>query len=217
MAINSDQGFTGQLQPQSGTSDVGAQNFAIAQFLTRVRTATLVQVKSCTNTGDVSPVGRVDVLPLVNQLDGSLKAVPHAVIYDVPYLRLQGGTDAVILDPKPGDIGIAVFADRDISAVKSSKQQSNPGSGRTFDFADGLYLGGVLNDVPQQYIRYYSGGIEIVSPTKIRMAAPEIEIAAGSTISVTSPGGDVVVQGISQVTHVHDGVTSGGSTTGGPQ
>jgi len=217
MAINSDQGFVGQRQQTSATSDINAINFVISQFLARVRTATLVQVQKCTNAGELAPVGRVDVLPLVNQLDGALNAVAHAVIYDVPYLRIQGGTDAVILDPKPGDIGIAVFSDRDISAVKSSKQQSNPGSGRTFDLADGLYLGGVLNGAPKQYVRYSADGIEVVSPTKIRLAAPSIEITAASTIAVTSPGGDVVVQGVSLVTHVHGGVTPGGSDTGVPE
>jgi hypothetical protein len=217
MATNNDTGFTGQLKPPMAGSDIDALTFAIQQFLNRVHTATLVKVLACTNAGDVSPVGRVDVLPQVNQLDGALQAMPHAAIYDVPYLRVQGGADAVIIDPKPGDIGVALFAERDISAVKSSKQQSNPGSGRMMDIADALYLGGMLNGVPQQYLRYYAGGIEVVSPTKIRLAAPQIEIAAGSSISVTSPSGDVVVKGISLVTHVHGGVTPGGATTAGPQ
>ena len=131
---------------------------------------------ACTNEGDLSPVGFVDIMPLVNQIDGKGNPTPHVTIYNIPYLRLQGGTNALILDPQVGDIGIAVFASRDISKIKSTKAQANPGSGRSYDFADGLYLGGVLNAVPQQYVRFSSSGIEIVSPTKITLTAPDIEI-----------------------------------------
>ena len=94
--------------------------FLISQALNRVSTATLVKVVSVTNAGGLSPVGFVDVQPLVNQLDGAGNAVPHGVLHRLPYFRLQGGADAVILDPKVGDIGMAAFANRDISLVKTS-------------------------------------------------------------------------------------------------
>ncbi|MDR0478494.1 MAG: oxidoreductase, partial [Burkholderiaceae bacterium] len=178
---------------------------------------TLVQVQSCTNAGDLSPVGRVDVQPLVNQLDGALNAVPHAVVYDVPYLRVQGGANAVIIDPQPGDIGIAVFASRDISAVKSSRQQSNPGSGRKMDMADALYLGGVLNGAPAQYVRFGDDGITVHSPQKITLSAPNIEINADNAITATAPQATInaatLINGpLSQGT----GEAGGGATMAGP-
>ncbi|MDR0458635.1 MAG: oxidoreductase [Burkholderiaceae bacterium] len=210
-------GWRSQLIPQQATTQIDAFTFAVRQILNRAHTATLVKVLSCTNAGDVSPVGRVDVQPLVDQLDGALNAVAHAPIYDVPYQRIQGGTNAVIIDPQPGDIGIAVFADRDISTVKASGSRGAPASARSMDMADALFLPGALNAAPAQYVRLYGGGVEIVSPVKIRLAAPEIEIAADASLSITAPGGDVVVQTISLVNHVHGGVTSGGSTTDVPQ
>lgn len=130
-----------------------------------MQTATLVRVEACTNDGELSPVGFVDVTPLVNQVDGAGNPTPHVTIFGLPYSRFQGGTSAIILDPQAGDIGVAVFASRDISKVKSTKAQANPGSLRTYDFADGIYLGGLLNGTPTQYIRFTDSGIEIVADT----------------------------------------------------
>ncbi len=44
----------------------------------------------------------MDVLPLVMQQTGDGHAVPHDVIYNVPYIRVQGGKTAIILDPQVG-------------------------------------------------------------------------------------------------------------------
>lgn len=102
--------------------------FAISQAIAKVQTATLVQIMAVTNAGEVDPVGFVDIMPLVNQVDGNGNPTPHVTIYNIPYLRIQGGTNAIIIDPQVGDIGIAVFTSRDISKVKSTKAQANPGS-----------------------------------------------------------------------------------------
>jgi hypothetical protein len=80
----------------------------------------------------------------------------------------------VIIDPQPGDIGIAVFASRDITNVKSTKAQSTPGTFRTHDFSDGMYLGGLLNGTPTQYIRFDTGGVSVVSETAISMTSPAV-------------------------------------------
>src|SRR6185503_3914263 len=159
--------------------------FVFNQLLRGLATATVVRVEACTNDGGLAPVGFVDVTPLVNQVDGAGQPTPHDVVYGIPYQRVQGGANAVIIDPEPGDLGIAVFASRDISAVKTAKAPANPGSARTFDYADGMYIGGILNAVPQQYIRFSEDGIELVSPTKVRLQAPVIELA-GAVHQTTS-------------------------------
>lgn len=180
-------GYKGAQDPSSSTSDFNAHAFLIRQILSQVSTATLVQIKVVTNSGGISPVGFVDVLPLVNQVDGNNNAMPHGVVHNVPYFRLQGGTNAVILDPQVGDIGICLFADRDISAVKKNKAASMPGSRRRFDMADGLYIGGVLNGTPTQYVAFASGGITVVSPTKVTVQAPNVEMDASTGFTVNSP------------------------------
>lgn len=187
-------GFSALQRPETDTSDFNAQTFLIWSVLNRVRTCSLVKVLAVTNNGGVSPVGFVDLQPLVNQLDGAGNSEPHAPVFDCPYFRLQGGSNAVIIDPQIGDIGIAVFADRDISSATANKGEANPGSKRKFSMADGLYLGGVLNGVPTQYVQFSTAGIKLHSPSAIVLEAPDIqlsgqtvEIVATTSATVTTP------------------------------
>ena len=209
---NNGEGFLGLQSLQSGGSEFNAQMFLIQSVLSKISTVTLVQVKAVTNNGGVEPVGFVDILPLVNQIDGAGNAVQHGTIYKCPYFRLQGGTDAIILDPKVGDIGIALFADRDISSVTANRSQANPGSRRRFDMSDGLYLGGVLNGVPAQYVRFTADGIVILSPSKVTIQAPSIFLDGNVTSSGTFTNNGTNISS----THVHGGITPGGSNTDTP-
>ncbi len=170
----------GSLAPQSTWGEFNNLAFMVQQALAKMQTATLVRIESCTNSGGLSPVGFVDVTPLVNQLDGQGNPTPHVTIYNVPYFRLQGGANGVIIDPQKGDIGVAVFASRDISQVKTTKKQGNPGSHRQYSFADGMYLGGMLNGTPTQYIQFSAAGIKIHSPTAIILEAPDIQLNAAT-------------------------------------
>lgn len=193
-------GYRGLQQPTDASSDFNAQSFIVWQILRSIAGARLVEVTAVTNSGGVSPVGFVDVQPLVNQLDGSDNAVPHAVVHNLPYFRLQGGANAVIIDPQVGDIGLAIIEDRDISSVKANKAQANPGSKRIFDMADGLYVGGFLNGAPTQYVQFSAAGVNVVSPTKVTLQAPLVEVDASTSFTVNSPqsgfSGTVIVQGL---------------------
>lgn len=141
------------------------QRFMTEQLLGRVRTAQLVQVKAVTNKGEVKEVGFVDVLPLVKLMDGEGTTYSHGVVNGLPYFRLQGGKDkAVILDPKVGDIGVAVFADRDISGVKRQKKEVPPASFRRFDMADGMFFPCFLGGKPSCYVRFTDDNDIIASP-----------------------------------------------------
>jgi len=168
----------GFINPWSTQGDYNVQLFAIQAALAKMQTATLVQVKSCTNDGAVGPFGTVDVVPMVAQIDGAGNTTPHLTVFELPYLRLQGGENAVIIDPQPGDIGIAVFASRDISNVKTTQAPAAPGTFRSYAWEDGMYLGGVLNGTPTQYLRFASGGVEVVSPTQVTLTAPAVRAGA---------------------------------------
>lgn len=221
-------------QPSDVASEYATMRFVIESLMSRLATCTLVRVVACSNDGGVSPVGTVDVQPLVNQIAGNGSAMPHGRLYKLPYVRAQGGTSAIILDPKPGDLGLACFASRDISAIKSPTGTAqarasdtrglNPGSKRQYNMSDGLYVGGLLNAVPTQYVRFSDDGVTVVSPDVIRLQAPTIELAGNvvqtdgditATGSVTAEG-DVVGEGVSLHDHVHSGVTAGGGTSGPP-
>ena len=197
---------TGQQKPSSTWGEFNNMAFMVQQAIGKLQTATLVKIEKCTNSGGLSPVGFVDVTPLVNQLDGAGNPTPHVTIFNVPYFRLQGGKNAIIIDPEPGDIGVAVFASRDITKVKATKAAANPGSFRQYSFADGLYLGGMLNAVPEQYVQFSTAGIRVHSPTQIKLDAPDIrleaqtvEINASASATVTTPtftvNGNTVING----------------------
>jgi hypothetical protein len=123
-------------EANTASSEFNMLNFLIWSVLSRVNTCTMVQVMAVTNSGTDIPAGFVDIMPLVNLVDGAGNVVPHGTIFKCPYFRLIGGTNAVILDPVAGDIGLACFADHDISSVIANQAQSNPGSWRRFDMSD---------------------------------------------------------------------------------
>lgn len=157
----SDFGY-GQKDPSDSTSKFNELMFVIRQELGRLRIMTVVEVVAVTGGGGaVGQAGTVDVLPMVNQIDGLGNAVPHGVVHGIPYYRMQAGISAVIMDPVVGDLGLALISDRDISSVIANRGQANPGSLRQFDLSDSIYLGGVLNAAPTQYVQFTSTGITI--------------------------------------------------------
>jgi hypothetical protein len=227
--VSEDRSYAGTQQLASAASEFNQLDFIVRSIMGRNATATLVIVKAVTNDGEVSPVGLIDVQPMVAQLDGKGKATPHGIIHNVPYLRVQGGANAIIIDPKVGDIGIAVFASHDISSVKVNKAPANPGSRRRFDYADALYLGGVLNGTPEQYIRFKSDGDIEIKPNAKLFVLGDVEIQGDTKITgdvdidgeahaagEISSDTDVIADGISGKNHTHGGVTTGGGDTGPP-
>lgn len=175
-------GYAGQQGIPDGASPFNVMTAIIAGALGRVRTMALVKVVAVTNEGGLSPVGFVDVLPLVKQVDGVGNATPHGTIFNLPYFRLQGGSNAVIMDPQVDDVGIAVVADRDSSSVKSTKAEATPGSKRRFSLADGVYVGGILNGAPEQYVRFTDDGMILADKNGNVLSMESGKIAATTTV-----------------------------------
>lgn len=231
----SDPGVYGQWSPQDFATEYQALAFVIERILSQGAVCAWVQVVSCSNSGSVSAVGTVEVRPLVNQVVPGGVPVPHGVLTEVPYLRLQGGTSAVIIDPVAGDIGLALFASRDSSLVRKAAlgiglalgKLFNPGSRRQYDWADGVYLGGILNAVPTQYVQISPAGITLSSQQQITLTAPTITIDGSNAVNISglvdangaqiSTSGEVTDGlGIVLGTHKHSGVTTGSGTSGPP-
>lgn len=165
------------------------QEFIIGRMLGRVHTTQLVRVLAVRPTA--GKVGFVDVLPLVQETDTARKVIEQAPVYNVPFFRYQGGTSAVRLDPEVNDIGLCNFAERDITSVKATTQQGPAATDRRHDIADALYVGGVLNGDPTQYVWLHAqaGGIDIHSPASINITADEdITIDAGGDVLVRAGG-----------------------------
>lgn len=211
-----DDGYLGQ-PPTTGTGDFNADSANILRILARVETAALVRVVACTNDGGLAPIGTVDVQPLVHQVDGYGKATPHGTIYGLPYLRMQGGSSAVILDPVAGDLGVAVFASRDTSAARSSLAPALPGSGRRHDPADGTYIGLCLGGAATQYLQFLANSLNIVSPGTITLTVGQSSIViSASGVAINSPSLTHNGKNIGN-THVHPDVATGNGTTGQPE
>ncbi|WP_086648304.1 hypothetical protein [Gluconobacter sp. DsW_056] len=98
----------------------------VQQAISALGTNVLVKV-SAVHAGD-GIVGTVDVTPMVHQQTSDGTAVPHGTIYGVPYLRIQGGACAVIVDPVAGDIGYIIISGRDQSNVVATQAPALPGS-----------------------------------------------------------------------------------------
>lgn len=234
--------YYGNVQPSDDASAYNELVFQINAIMKRVNTCMPVQV-TAVKAGGLGPVGFVDVQVMVTQLTGNNTVVANPSIQNVPYFRVQGGKNAVIIDPQVGDIGVACICQRDISSVKKVRAVAPPGSHRMFSFSDAVYFGGTLNGTPEQYIKFDGSGIAVYSPTKITCTAPEILMEAENSITMDAPvveitgsigqtgekgtgakftggientGGTTSSNGIVVETHLHPGVEPGGSNTGTP-
>ncbi len=187
-------GYAGTQDATSANDEYGATTFVIRAILAGLHHVDLCRVVAVDTPGGLALAGTVGVQPLVNQLDANGNAVAHGVVNGLPYCRIQGGANAIIIDPQVGDIGMCLFADRDISSVVAARDTANPGSARRCDMADGVWLGGLLNGVPTQYVMFTEDGVSVVSPTAITMNAPEITLTApvvtidaSSSTTITTP------------------------------
>lgn len=181
--------YAGQMTPAVTEDLFNALSFLVTQIMNRKWTMTLCLVKTV-NGGGLGVPPTVDVQPMVNQVDGYNQKTEHGTIYGLPVFRLQGGTGAIIADPKAGDIGLMACAMRDISIVVETKAVANPGSARTYDPADGLYIGAFLGAQPEQYVQFTDDGMKIADKN-----GNTIELGAGGITITPKTGSPVVVDG----------------------
>ena len=225
-------------RPQDTSSEANAQQFLMHQFLMGKAFITIALVTSVNDSGEV-----VSVKPMVDGFTGGGDRIPAGVISGVPVWRLQRGASAVIMPPIEGDIGLIAICDRDITAVKATKDAALPGSNRTHSYSDAIYLGGVLNAEPSQYVKFANDGIDIVSPLVVQVNGNTVVVNAEEKISLNAPiieangqltqgsgsyagdaifggtitaTGEITGSGIKLSKHNHSGVERGSSNTDSP-
>lgn len=200
--------YAGQRSAASGAGPYNTMAKVIEALVGGMATATLAQVKAVHPGGELSQ-GTVDVQLLVDQIDSIGNATPHGIVFGLPYARVQAGTNALIIDPEVGDIGVVVFASRDISSVivnaaklaAGKVTSANPGSFRRFDYADGLYLfSGLGTAQPANYIR--------VTDALIKMSAPSVT-TTGNLVAGTGDTGTFQSADGKTVTVMNGIITSG--------
>jgi len=218
-----DRFYLGEANVHDFQSEYNKLIFVVNQVLKDIQTATLVKVMGV-DAGGEGPVGTVNVTPLLEQIDANRNTYPHGVIFSLPYLRIQGGTNAIIIDPVIGDIGICIFANKDISNVIKTKKQAAPASYRQFSFSDGLYLGGVLNNTPVNFVEFNNNKIKITSQTTVIVNSPSGTTINGNltvngninTTGTIDADGNITSGSISLQNHLHSAVQSGGDNSGPP-
>ena len=157
-----------------------AQQFIIQKLIRGIHTAAIVKVLAVYPTA--GKVGFVDVQPMVLDQDTNGVVIAQSPIYTIPYFQLQAGASAVILAPAVGDIGLCTFMARDSSNVAKTLQPGAAPTNRAYSSADGLYIGGVLNPDPTQWVKFLpGGGIDI-------HAEGDLSMSATGTLSVTVTG-----------------------------
>lgn len=158
-------------------SEANTLHFVVNKLISEVRTMTIVKVLAVEFPDGQNIYGTVDLQPLINRVDFDGFTQSMTPIYNVPFIRLQGTSNsAIILNPKIGDIGIAIVCDRDNDAVLSTKKQANPLSNRANSLADSVYIGGILNAKPTQYVEFTDDAINITSPNNINFKANAVNI-----------------------------------------
>jgi hypothetical protein len=156
------QGFFGQRSLSSSTSGFNHNDFQGRQLMSEARTGVPVKIIAV-HGGGMAGAPTVDVQILVKQQDLQGNTTSHGIIYGIPVHRQQGGGNAIINDPAVGDVGHMSISDRDISSLKANAgAESNPGSQRTHDLADGIYMGRILNPAnPDQAVQFTETGVKI--------------------------------------------------------
>ena len=163
----------------------------ISQFnslITNVNTAMpckVVAIEKQEQRG-VNIVGFVDIQLMIEQTNGQKKGNETAIVCNVPYVRIQGGTNAVIIDPEINDLGVAIFSSRDITNFKEARRQTPPATWRKFSISDAIYIGGIRNQKPVQYIHFRNDGIEVYSPKRVHITTPTVLIDSDNTTINTS-------------------------------
>ena len=153
--------YTGHQALTSSGSDHNVERLHIDQAMDERRHAVPVKIIAV-HGGSVGPAPTADVQPLVDQVDGLGNRTSHAPVYGVPVSRVHSGNGAIISDPVAGDTMLMSIADRDISTLKNTGQQSAPGSKRRGSMSDGIVHHAMLSVTPKQYVQFRSDGVTVM-------------------------------------------------------
>lgn len=189
----------------SGASEFNAISYIVDQQMKgSINTAIPVRVDSCTKPGSNGAAGYVSATPLVMQRGADGNSLLPVSMPKLPFFRMYAGTAAVVIDPQPGDVGLAIFSQQDASNLEAGKSDPvQAGSFRSYDMSDGFYVGGFLGNVPDVFCELeQSTGIKLQTPSNVITIGREdgnITIKANTIVNVDAPiakcSGDVEIAG----------------------
>ena len=161
-----------------------------------------------TNRASITPVGTM-TCPDWQELQ-------YPTIHNVPiqYPCGNGGKSGVTFPIKQGDTCIIIFADHQIENFLSGEKSDDM---RNHSMNDAYAIPTLFSDSvptlksnPNDVCMFNNGSLVVLNSSSMT-----INLADGTNVSIG--GGDLVVNGISVVHHVHGGITRGGAKTDQPQ
>ena len=161
-----------------------------------------------TNRASITPVGTMTC--------PDWQELPFPTIHNVPiqYPCGNGGKSGVTFPVKQGDTCIIVFADHQIENFLSGEKSDDM---RNHSMNDAYAIPTLFSDSvptlksnPNDVCMFNDGSLIV-----LKSSSMTINLTDGTSVSIG--GGDLVVNGISVVHHVHGGITRGGANTDQPQ
>lgn len=160
-----------------------------------------------TNRASITPVGTMTC--------PDWQELPFPTIHNVPiqYPCGNGGKSGVTFPVKQGDTCIIIFADHQIENFLSGEKSDDM---RNHSMNDAYAIPTLFSDSvptlksnPNDVCMFHDGALIV-----LKSSSMTINLTDGTSVSIG--GGDLVVNGISVVHHVHPGITRGGSSTDEP-
>lgn len=192
----SDAGYPGWIDAFAANGMANALAFMVRQMMAGASHVAVVVVKGVTANSVSGAPPLVNVQPMVAMVDQTGTATPHGVIYNIPTMRFQAGVSAFICNPKVGDIGAVICADRDISSAIANQAPANPGSYRRFDWADALYVCSIASVAATTSIEVDdTDGVTITTPQNVTVNAASGSVTINAAaVSLGGTGGPAVAR-----------------------
>ena len=184
----------------TGSSEYNVLDFVIRSIICGlVNTAIPVRVDKVDRPADGAGAGYLSATPLIKMRSAKGDALDMVSIPKLRWFRLQHGTAAIIVDPKPGDIGLAVFAQQDVSALNGGNEPIQPGSFRCYSISDGFYFGGFWGKKPTTFIRIEDDGkVTVTAPQSVVVNTINATVNASGSTKIDSPSvtitGDTTIE-----------------------
>ena len=175
--------------------------------------AKVVSYDDTTNRAVIKP------LVMLGTTDG--QKISRAQLSNIPVFRFGGGGFFIRFPVKPGDFGWLKATDRDMSLImQRGGLEDWPNTLRQHSFSDGMFFPDTLKswvidgaNADALVIQSLDGSVCVsLHSGKVKIEAADIEMVGNMSVTGTMTNNGVNIGS----THVHSGVDSGPSNTGGP-
>ena len=175
--------------------------------------AKVVSYDDTTNRAVIKP------LVMLGTTDG--QKISRAQLSNIPVFRFGGGGFFIRFPVKPGDFGWLKATDRDVSLImQRGGLEDWPNTLRQHSFSDGMFFPDTLKswvidgaNADALVIQSIDGSVCVsLHSGKVKIEAADIEVVGNMSVTGTMTNNGVNIGS----THVHSGVQSGTSDTGGP-